>query len=135
MALESEQEKLKDEIKRVNEGERKLVGLQRHVDLLDANYRRYVENLEQVRIQKELENERISNVNLVQKPSFVDFPSGPSNLLIIALGMIASLCTACSVAVLCELTLPRRVVVRRPSLMYRDAERSNAEPELESVEA
>jgi uncharacterized protein involved in exopolysaccharide biosynthesis len=134
-ALESEQEKLKDEIKRVNDGELKLVSLQRQVDLLDANYRRYVESLEQVRINKELENQRISNVNLVQKPSFVDYPIGPSNFLVLVLGLTASLCTACGVAVLCELSLPREVVVRRTARLHRQATQSAVEPELESVEA
>lgn len=132
-ALENERKKLETEIARVNQGEQQLVSLQRKVDLLDANYRRYVDNLEQVRIHQELENNQISNVNIVQQPSFVDYPVGPSNLLVLALGMIVSLACACGLALVCESMHPQEVVQRRPAKRrYRKMELAESEAEAEA---
>jgi uncharacterized protein involved in exopolysaccharide biosynthesis len=133
-ALESERNKLKQEIIRVNDGEVKLAGLQRQVDLLDTNYRRYVDNLEQVRIHKELESQQISNVNVVQQPSYVESPVGPGNLVILMLGLIASAACACSVALLSELASPQDVVFRRPETRYHRPKLASVEHASEPVE-
>lgn len=129
-ALEVEQDAVYAEIERVNRGEFEIVKLQREVELLDVNYRHYVESFEQARIQKELESQRISNVNVAQKPSYVDYPIGPSNLLILAMGLFASLCGACGIAVLSESMTPRGVY-RYEAPAPVDME----QPALDTVEA
>jgi uncharacterized protein involved in exopolysaccharide biosynthesis len=135
-ALVLEQDALHEEIERVNSGELKIVNLQREVDLLDVNYRHYVESFEQVRIQKELESQQISNVNVAQKPSYVDYPVGPGNLLLLALGLIASICGACGVAMLSESMTPGDVYIRYSGARYRAPEPLDVEePALDSVEA
>lgn len=110
-SLTSERENLAAEIVRVNSGELELLKIQRQVDLLDTNYRRYVENLEQVRINRELESQQISNLNVVQQPSFVDFPVGPGNRLLLAAGMIASAAIACLVCMFCAFAEPKPIFV------------------------
>jgi uncharacterized protein involved in exopolysaccharide biosynthesis len=135
-ALDSEHDKLVEEITRVNQGELKLADLEREVEVLDANYRRYVDGLEQVRINKELESSRISNVNVVQNPSLVEVPIGPSNLVILALGLIASACAAGSVAIWLEWLSPGVPIVRRADkALYQHTESGQARRELESVKA
>lgn len=59
---------------------------QRKVDLLSANYRTYAENLELARIDKALEDERISNVTIVQEASFIAKPTSPKRSLILGAG-------------------------------------------------
>jgi uncharacterized protein involved in exopolysaccharide biosynthesis len=120
--LVSEKEQLKTEIEKVNGGEIQLTNIQRHVDLLDMNYRRYVENLEQVRINRELESQQISNLNVVQQPSFVDFPVGASNRVIIAAGLIAAAAFACLVGMLCALAEPKAVFLMRSDDLPRRSE-------------
>ncbi len=121
-SLISAKEQLKAEIEKVNAGEIQLSNIQRHVDLLDMNYRRYVENLEQVRINRELESQQISNLNVVQNPSFVDFPVGASNRVIIPAGLIASACFACLVGMLCALTETKAVFIVQSDDLPRRAE-------------
>lgn len=120
--LVSEKEHLKAEIQKVNAGEIELSNIQRHVDLLDMNYRRYVENLEQVRINRELESQQISNLNVVQSPSFVDFPIGASNKVILASGLICAAALACLVGVLCTLLEPNKTIVLQPEERSRRPE-------------
>lgn len=103
IALKKEREDLRDHFKRFANNEHQMIEQQRQVDLLDSNYRRYVENLEQARINSELEGNSISNVNVVQKPSLVEFPIGMKNLQMFAMGFIFSFCFACAVGILREL--------------------------------
>tara|TARA_R110002049_G_scaffold27321_2_gene93957 strand:- start:11178 stop:12776 length:1599 start_codon:yes stop_codon:yes gene_type:complete len=138
-AIDKEVAELQINIANANQAELQLFALQRKVDLLDANYRRYVENLEQARIQKELEGQRISNVNIVQKPSYVNYPVGPSNLIILILGLIASFSAACAVAVMAEALTPMtpRTIRRSEPILVRteSANASENELSLETVEA
>ncbi|MGI9515487.1 MAG: GumC family protein, partial [Pirellulaceae bacterium] len=108
-ALKSQRQALKEEIEALNACEFDLIELQRQVDVLDINYRQYIENLEQVRIVKELEDQSISNINVVQQPSFVETPIGPNNMTMYAIGFIIAICASFGVAVLCELYWPSRL--------------------------
>jgi uncharacterized protein involved in exopolysaccharide biosynthesis len=58
------------ELKRINEYEFELQGLQREKNLLEDKYRQYSENLEQTRINAALEENEISNISMVQTASF-----------------------------------------------------------------
>ncbi|MEM9589086.1 MAG: hypothetical protein AAGA03_17525, partial [Planctomycetota bacterium] len=134
-ALKKQRERLTLDIAAVNEAELQIASLQRDVDLLDVNYRRYVEGLEQVRIQKELESQRISNVNVVQKASFVESPVGLNNLVVLALGLIASISFGCSVGVICELLWPEQPTEQEPPHRDWESDAATLPAVLETVEA
>ena len=57
----------------------------------EANYRKYLENLEQARINQALQNEKISSINVIQPASFVEKPVSPNKLIVIALGLLLAL--------------------------------------------
>ena len=106
--LESQRNRLLNEIKDLNSKEYEMVELERQVSILDANYRRNKEDLEQVRINREMESRSLSNVNVVQFPSFVDYPTGPSNKIMYAMGFLIALCFSFAVGLLAELYLPHQ---------------------------
>ena len=58
----------------------KLARLQREVQLEDANYRKYVDSLEQVRIDRAMATEGKSNISIVQ-PGTLDMKSIKPKLL------------------------------------------------------
>ena len=57
-----------------------LAQLEREANLLDTNYRRYSENLEQARIDESLEAQRISNITVAQPATFNPKPASPKKL-------------------------------------------------------
>lgn len=145
-SLDTAREQLVDEISQINDGELQLANLQRRVDMLDTKYRRYVESLEQVRINQELESNRISNINVVQRPSLVEVPIGVSNLVVLCAGLIAALCVACGVAMLSELVAQPQAWLRPGESAYAafgreagampaEADTTLPERAMESVEA
>ncbi len=75
----------------LNENELRVASLQREVDLLDADYRKYSNNLEQARIDQQLEAQRMSNVGIVQPASFEPKPIRPRKMVNLLLGICAGL--------------------------------------------
>src|SRR5262249_43021351 len=80
-SLRAKQDKLNEQyaglqqrLRTLNEHEVQIANLQRHTDAAETNYRSYVQHLEQARIAEALELNRISNVNIVQPPSYVERP-------------------------------------------------------------
>lgn len=134
--LNSQRKLLKTEIESLNSAEYGLTELQRQVDILDGNYRRHVDKLEQVRINKELEDRSISNVNIVQKPSFVDYPIGPGNKLMYVMGLIIAFCFSCGVGVMSEIYRPHQArqasVVSRRRNSRRNRSRSDRSVEVDA---
>jgi polysaccharide biosynthesis protein PslE len=93
-SLQSHAEKLqtqlagvRKELAALNENEMQFAALQREVDLLDADYRKYSANLEQSRIDQQLEVQRMSNVGIVQPASFEPRPIRPRNMTNLLLGI------------------------------------------------
>ncbi len=84
------------------DNELRIARLQREVELQDASYRRYYENLEQGYIDQALENERISNINVIQPPSLVEKPIGPNILLSLVAGFFGGIVAAIGTALLCD---------------------------------
>jgi uncharacterized protein involved in exopolysaccharide biosynthesis len=74
----------------LNEDEVRISELERQTAIVEANYRSYVEHLEQARIGQALEANRISNVNVVQPPSLVEKPVSPKPLMILGLSFLAA---------------------------------------------
>ncbi len=75
---------------KLNEDELRVAAAQREVDLLETDYRKYSTNLEQTRIDRQLEVQRMSNINVVQPASFEPLPVRPRILLNLLLGLCAA---------------------------------------------
>ena len=80
---------VRGELGKLNADELRLAETQREVDLLDADYRKYSANLEQARIDQQLETERMSNVSVVQPASYEPRPVRPRVALNLLLGLCA----------------------------------------------
>jgi uncharacterized protein involved in exopolysaccharide biosynthesis len=78
----------RDELKTINESELLLAQMQREMTIKEANYRKYLEKLEQARIDNALEMEKISNVSIVQAPTYPFKPIRPMVVLNLALGLL-----------------------------------------------
>ncbi|MBI5591080.1 MAG: P-loop NTPase [Deltaproteobacteria bacterium] len=81
----------KNELETVNESEMKLTNLERELDLLRANYRKYSESMEQARIDQALEMDKISNISIVQPPSYPVKPIRPRVALNLVMGLFLGL--------------------------------------------
>lgn len=108
-ALRAKEEHLKSQLdyerlalRRLNENGLRITALQREVDLQAARYRKYSENLEQARIDRALEEERISNINVVQPATFDDQPVKPRRKLLLAFGLVLALAGSLGLAWLAE---------------------------------
>lgn len=101
-AIEAEQAALVARIEALNEGERKIDEAQRRIDLLAANLRRYAENVEQSRIDKALEADRISNLSIVHPASLMASPTFPKPVIMIAAAFVVALGGSLSLAFVCE---------------------------------
>ncbi|MBW3540801.1 MAG: hypothetical protein KY476_11060 [Planctomycetes bacterium] len=121
-----------ERLRALNDGEGRIAQLEQEVSLLKASHASYAEKLEQARIDKRLAEERISNVNIVQPPTFVAKPVFPRFRLMAALGLIVALLGAVGVAFACE-HLPRALqrpegfrpeggTIRQARTTVRDAE-------------
>lgn len=75
----------------LNAAEVRLANLQRDVDLAEVRYKSYAEKLEQARINRSLDEERISSLSIVQPATYAINPQGPRKLIIIALGAFVAL--------------------------------------------
>ena len=85
--------------------------LERELELARANYRKYAENLEQARIDQELEVAKISSLNVMQPPSLSITPISPQPLATLALGAAASILAAVAVALFAERRRERLLVM------------------------
>lgn len=72
--------------------------LEREISLASANYRTYSENLEQARINSEIEAAKISSLNVLQEPTLVETPSSPKPSVTLGAGGILSLLFAAVVS-------------------------------------
>jgi uncharacterized protein involved in exopolysaccharide biosynthesis len=77
----------KSELKILNENELEILALQREINVQEANYRKYSQNLEQSRIEEALDIEKISNISIVQKPTYELTPVRPRKALNLALAL------------------------------------------------
>ena len=75
----------------LNTAEVRLANLQRDVDFAEVRYKSYAEKLEQARINRSLDEERISSLSIVQPASYASAPTGPRKLMIVGLGAFVAL--------------------------------------------
>jgi len=88
--------------KSLNEGELLITRLEGQVDLLQHNYRQYAESLEQARIDQALEAERITNLTVIEQPTFQAKPVSPKKMLIAGAGLAVAIVGSLLLAIGCE---------------------------------
>lgn len=76
--------------------------LTRQIDLKEADYRKYAINLEQARIDDELESQRMSNIALAQPATLEPRPVKPRVLVNLVLGLLVAIGGALCIALLAE---------------------------------
>ena len=113
-SLESKIAATSEELKKLNTVEMDLTRLERELDLARTNYKKYSENLEQARIDQELETAKISSLNLMQAPTLSATPVSPQPLPTLTLGLCAAVMASFGVAVLSH--RPQRRRPTRPRL-------------------
>ncbi len=93
----------REELTTLNGNELRLAVLQRNVNLLDTDYRKYAANLEQGRIDQQLESQRMSNISVAQTASYEPRPVSPKTTLNLLLGLCAGVMGALALPlVLCQ---------------------------------
>ena len=101
-SLSEQHRELTAQLMDLNDQELEIVELERRVRLFDANYVAYAKGLEQARIDDELKNEGISNLSVIQTPSFVPKPAVPKNARTLILAFIAAMGGAVGVVLLSD---------------------------------
>jgi len=79
---------------KLNDDDINMRTLEQQVQAIETNYIKYQDNREQARIDGALEDERISNVNIAQYPTYRPKAAGLDNVVIILLGAIAAVFAA-----------------------------------------
>jgi uncharacterized protein involved in exopolysaccharide biosynthesis len=85
--LQRQKESVAADLRTANEYDVKIDRLQRQADLARNKFFQYAQNLEEARMDQELENGRISNVSVLQAATFVEKPVSP-NKAVVALGTL-----------------------------------------------
>jgi uncharacterized protein involved in exopolysaccharide biosynthesis len=99
-SLVAGKEQLMGELKELNARAIGIDELQQRVTLAEANHKDYAQRLEQARINRTLDEERITSLSLVQPASYAATPGGPRRAFVLALGLImAALSGVAAVAV------------------------------------
>ena len=75
------------ELNAINNSEVSLSQVQREVGIQEANYKKYLDKLEQARIDQALEMVKISNISVVQPATYPVKPVRPKKMLNIVLGL------------------------------------------------
>lgn len=107
--LEKEVAHVQSELEKLNNSELEINRLEREIDLAQTNYRKYAENLEEARINQELQDAKISSLNIMQAPSFSETPVSPQPLITLMVGFVLSTFGAVGTALIVHnRTSPRR---------------------------
>jgi uncharacterized protein involved in exopolysaccharide biosynthesis len=101
-ALRGQYDQIAGRLRDLNDREGRIARLEQRVELLKASHRSYAEKREQARIDQALAESRITNVNVVQSPTYVSRPVAPSRKLVLALGLFTALVGAFGLAFACE---------------------------------
>jgi uncharacterized protein involved in exopolysaccharide biosynthesis len=80
-------EKLQGELRQLNAHEAEVNQLQQAVELAEARHKDYAQKLEQARINRSLDEVRISSLSIVQPASYVAKSTGPRRLYVLMLGL------------------------------------------------
>ena len=92
--LDAQQEELRQQMMQLNAQALAMDELTQRVALAENNHKEYAQRLELARINRTLDDERISSLSLVQPASYVGASSGPRRSLVLATGLFVALGTA-----------------------------------------
>jgi uncharacterized protein involved in exopolysaccharide biosynthesis len=101
-ALSEQLSQLRERVRQLNENEPQIAKLEQEVELCLANYATYSEKSEQSRIDNALQNERITNVNVIQPANLMASPVSPRKTAVLAIGLLSGLVLGVGVALLAE---------------------------------
>src|SRR4029077_19379324 len=90
-ALIAQQQQLRGEMMELNAQTLTIDELTQRVALAENNHKEYAQRLEQARINRTLDDERISSLSLVQPASYVSTAGGPRRSLVLAMGIFVAL--------------------------------------------
>jgi uncharacterized protein involved in exopolysaccharide biosynthesis len=90
-ALAAQQETLRGQMIELNAQSLAMDELTQRVTLAENNHKEYAQRLEQARINRTLDDERISSLSLVQPASYVATASGPGRTVVLGLGVFVAL--------------------------------------------
>jgi polysaccharide biosynthesis protein PslE len=90
------------ELTKLNDVESEITRLEREIDIETANYKKYSDNLEQARIDAELVTKNISNLNVLQAPTYSITPTKPRRTMNLAMGLFGGLAASLCVGLLLE---------------------------------
>ncbi|TKJ33540.1 MAG: hypothetical protein CEE38_20495 [Planctomycetes bacterium B3_Pla] len=92
------------EVSTRNDVEVKVKALTREIEVQQANYRKYSENLEQARIDDALESGKISNIGILQAATLPVRPISSRKMLTLFLGLVLGMLGGIGLAFFCEYT-------------------------------
>jgi uncharacterized protein involved in exopolysaccharide biosynthesis len=101
-ALQSQLAGQQTDLKSFNDNSLRLERLARDISIEEANYRRYAENLEQAKIDRAMEAERISNISIVQPATLDIEPVRPRLMINFAFGFLLAAAAAVGAALAAE---------------------------------
>ncbi|QDT68389.1 Chain length determinant protein [Planctomycetes bacterium MalM25] len=81
-ALVEQEKGVRTELEKINTNAVRLARLERDESLASRKYYRYADNLEQARIDEELERQKISSINIAQDPTLAEKPVSPSKAIV-----------------------------------------------------
>jgi polysaccharide biosynthesis protein PslE len=97
-SLDTKIASLHQEMHLLNDTEITINRLEREIDLSRTNWRNYAGNLEEARINQQLEEAKVSSLNVMQPPTFSDTPISPKPIPTLAFGLVASAMASIGVA-------------------------------------
>lgn len=100
--LNRELARVQQKVKHLNAIEGQIAALEQEATLAQRNYLTHAENLELARIDRALEDDRISNVNIIQPASLELRPASPNKKLVAALGLAIAVLGSIAVVIVSE---------------------------------
>jgi polysaccharide biosynthesis protein PslE len=101
-SLDQQLAQMRDRVRSLNEHESQISKLEQEVSLCKTNYTTYSEKSEQSRIDAALQNERITNVNVIQPANLIAKPVSPRKIVLLAAGILGGLALGIGVALVAE---------------------------------
>ncbi len=90
-AIDGQLRNANTKLREINTAEVRLAKLQRQKELLEENYKKYADSLEQVRIDKAKEIQKLSNISIAQAPVIPLEPAHPNKRVNLVLGLFLAL--------------------------------------------
>lgn len=107
-SLEARTRAAREELLALNQNEIFITQLQRKIDLSEQSLRSYSDRLEQSRLDRDLQSQGISNVNILQPATYLEKPVSPPRLLIIVAGIFFATIGGLGVSLLADSLVPSR---------------------------